>query len=237
MNSVEHDRTALGAYALGTLDPREAALVQEHLAGCPDCRREVAELTSLRAALDEVPPEAFLDGPPEGGDLLLQRTLRRAREQRPATAPATRRGTSRVLVAASFVVLVAVALGVGVLVGRETAPGGNVATPTTTPPPTNVRSAQATDPETGAVMAVSLTPQAGWVRVHADVRGAPSGARCLLRVVPRSGEPVLAGSWLVSEKGSREGTALDGAALVAPDDVESVDVVTTEGRRIVSVSL
>jgi hypothetical protein len=235
MNSVEHDRTMLGAYALGTLDPGEAQAVDAHLAGCIECRREVAELVNLRTSLDEVPPEAFLDGPPPDGDMLLQRTLRRARAEQPMIQPASR-GRPRVLVAASVAVLAAVALGAGVLVGRGTAPDP-VAGPPTSTVPSNARTAEATDPDTGAVMAVSLVPQAGWVRVHADVRGAPEGERCQLRVVPRNGDPVLAGSWLVSEKGSREGTPLDGAALVDPAEVESVDVVTTDGRKIVSVSL
>ncbi len=66
----EHERTQLGAYALGALEPHEARELDEHLATCPECRAELAELEEMKQFLGEVPPEAFLDGPPEDGDLL-----------------------------------------------------------------------------------------------------------------------------------------------------------------------
>jgi len=74
MSAVEHDHESLGAYTLDALAPDEARAVEAHLAECADCRREVAELTELRGMLDTVPQEAFLDGPPDDGELLLQRT-------------------------------------------------------------------------------------------------------------------------------------------------------------------
>jgi anti-sigma factor RsiW len=238
MNSVEHDRSVLGPYVLGALDPQEAELVRAHLAGCGDCQREAADLVSLRAALDEVPPEAFLDGPPPAGELVLQRTLRAARAERPAPDTQTgRRGWPGGVVAAAVVAAIAVALGGGVLLGRQTAPNTSIALPTVTPPPSNVRSAAATDPRTQAELAVDVTPQVGWVRVHAVVHGVHAGERCQILAVPQQGEPVLVGSWLVSEKGAREGTTLDGSALVNPDDLRSVEVVTTDGRKLVSVPL
>src|SRR5437879_4028912 len=75
-----HERTRLGAYSLGALTPAEVNEIDAHLASCLACRRELAELSAVRDMLGEVPPEAFLDGPPLGHDLLLARTLRAARE-------------------------------------------------------------------------------------------------------------------------------------------------------------
>ncbi len=111
----EHERTQLGAYALGALEPHEARELDEHLATCPECRAELAELEEMKQFLGEVPPEAFLDGPPEDGDLLLQRTLREVRE----TTPVRKKRTPWLLLAAA-VVVVAGALGGGVLIGRQT---------------------------------------------------------------------------------------------------------------------
>jgi hypothetical protein len=231
MNPVEHDPALLAAYALGGLDPIEQDAVQAHVAGCPDCQLEVREFTNLRLALDEVPPEAFLDGPPAGGDLLLQKTLRRAR----AEAPPERRkiwGPAVITVAAA--VALAVAVGGGVVIGRQTVPDEVAGGPTTTVPD-NARQAKATDGQTGATMAITMTPKMGWVALHADVSGIKAGLNCELRVVPNVGEPVLAGSWRVSKLGEAEGTPLDGTALVDPAAVKSVEVVTTDGKTMVTV--
>lgn len=49
--SCEHVRTALGAYALGALDPDEAAVVRRHLETCADCAAEYEQLTPLPGLL------------------------------------------------------------------------------------------------------------------------------------------------------------------------------------------
>ncbi|MGH2615715.1 MAG: zf-HC2 domain-containing protein [Thermomicrobiales bacterium] len=46
-------REQLEAYALGALDPAEAAQVQEHLDSCPDCRGRLAEFERAAALLPE----------------------------------------------------------------------------------------------------------------------------------------------------------------------------------------
>jgi hypothetical protein len=59
---------ALGEYHLGLLPPNEAAAVKAHLAACPHCRREVAEL------------DAYLDGlQPSLADHLVDRTVEQLR--------------------------------------------------------------------------------------------------------------------------------------------------------------
>lgn len=226
MSPVEHDGPQLVAYALGALDPAEQSVVHAHVAGCADCQREVQEIGSLRSSLDQVPAEAFLDGPPED-DILLQKTLRRARGDAP---PPIRRRSPLILVAAAAVAVV-VALGGGIVIGRQTAPDQVAA------PPANAVTEQVTDPDTGATLAVTMVPKAGWVAVHADVSGIRQGLDCQLLVVPRAGDPVLAGSWKVSATGEQEGTPLDGTALVDPAEVESVQVVTTDGDTMVTVPL
>ncbi|GAB3443530.1 zf-HC2 domain-containing protein [Actinophytocola sediminis] len=227
MSSVEHDRSVLGAYALGALDPAEERAVHAHVSTCPECQRELAEFVDLRQQLDQVPPEAFLDGPPDGGDFLLQNTLRRVRAADPPAAPKRSFG----LIAAAVAVVAAVALGGGIVIGRQTAPEPATALPAGTV------SAEATDPTTGASMRVEVEPRAGWVWVNAQIEGVPAGEKCELVVVPRDGEPLTAGSWVVSEKGEEEGLPLEGTALIPPGEVEEVRVVTLDGRTMVSVPL
>ncbi len=241
MNEATHDPSLLGAYVLGALDADEAGRIDEHLASCASCRTEVAELTAWTDMLGDVPPEAFLDGPPDGSDLLLRRTLRQVRSE---AAPNARWRVA--LVAASVAALVAAALGSGVLIGRGTVsavaePGVSPSVspvpassgPSATVPGTQVRSV--TDPTTDARMTVTLIPAAGWVRVNVNAGGIKEGQRCRLMVVSRSGPAQQAGSWLVSARGERDGTSLEGTALIAPADVAAVDVVTFDGVKLVSV--
>ena len=44
MKTCDEIRPQLGAYVLGGLEPEEEREVREHLAHCPDCAREYAEL-------------------------------------------------------------------------------------------------------------------------------------------------------------------------------------------------
>ncbi|SEF38325.1 hypothetical protein SAMN05421837_12049 [Amycolatopsis pretoriensis] len=240
MNSVDESHTQLGAYALGALDPGEAAdFERRHLQTCAQCRFDLNELVALRESLDEVPPEAFLDGPPEGGDLLLQKTLRRVRDEEEALpARSSGRSTSRrglALVAAA--VLVVAALGGGVLVGRQTA-DTSIAAPAPAPDaPPGTKTIEGRDPTSGVQLAASVSPFAGWVKVNVAVKGVKAGEQCLLQVVTKEGQAVTAGSWKVSEKWESSGFSLDGSALVAPDDVKSVDIVTVDGRKLVSAQV
>ena len=236
MNSVDESHTQLGAYALGALDPHEAAdFERRHLQTCAQCRFDLNELVALRDSLDEVPPEAFLDGPPEGGDLLLQKTLRRVRDEEERVVPparAPRRGLA--LVAAA--VLVVAALGGGVLVGRQTASdNGRFAAPASDVPGT--KNVEGRNPTTGVQLAAAVAPVQGWVKVDVNVKGVKAGEKCLLQVVTKEGQAVTAGSWQVSEKWENQGFKLDGSALVAPDDVKSVDIVTVDGRKLVSAQV
>ncbi|WP_127500768.1 anti-sigma factor family protein [Actinoplanes solisilvae] len=224
----EHENELLGAYVLGVLDDGERDTVRGHLDGCERCRREVDELREMESALGELPPEALLDGPPAGGDLLLQRTLKQVRGER--VRDDRRRRTVWVAAAAAAAVVV---LGGGTLLGRGTAPD---APPTAqASQPAGTRTATATDAATGATMTASVIPAAGWVRVHAAVSGVAAGEQCRLYVLAKDGSRREAGSWLISEKAAAEGGTVDGSALVAPADVAAVQVETFAGRPLVTV--
>lgn len=229
--TTRHDPQLLGAYVLGALAEHEVREVDEHLASCPECARELEELRDMEAFLGEVPPEAVLDGPPEGGDLLLQRTLRQVRSERGGVA--RRR---QFAIGAAAAVVAAVVLGAGVFVGKATSPDVTaLPTPTVAPDPAGTRLATFTDPLTKASMTVKVVPAAGWVRTNMAINGIPEGEKCRIFVVSKDGSRQEAGSWVVSKKGAAEGTNLDGSALVDPKDVKSVVVENFAGKKFVEV--
>lgn len=226
----------LGAYVLGVLAAPERTDLEAHLAVCPACGAELVELEAVKGMLDEVPPEALLNGPP-GADLVLQRTLRQMRAER---GPAGwRRRTLAVAVAA---VLLAGGIVTGVLVGRSTAPAAPVATGSAPPSPSatlpsGVRAGSTVDPTTHVRLTAQIIPAAGWIRIHATITGLPVGANCRLVVLGRDGQREVAGGWIVTARGSREGTPLDGSAAIAPADVTGVAVVDTAGRTYATLWL
>jgi hypothetical protein len=228
----EHDRTQLGAYALGALEPSEAQEVDEHLATCAECRAELAELEEMKEFLGEVPPEAFLDGPPEGGDLMLRRTLREVRElaSEPAVAPASPKRRSRWLTVAAAVVVVAGALGGGVLLGRQTAPDPNQ-------PVAGSKQVTTTDTATGATMAATVEPRTGWSWVRVQIKGLKAGDECQMIVTDESGTSWVAGSWVVSDKAAQDGSTFGGGVLVPLDKVQSVEIKTVQGKHLVMATI
>jgi hypothetical protein len=211
----------LSAYALGLLDAGQAGAIARHLDGCAVCRREQEELREMADVLGELPAEMLLDGPPEGGDLLLARTVRQVRGE------VTQRRRRRVLaVVAASVIGIAAAIGGGVLIGQSSRPA--------------VESIQAAgtrvlDGTSGAVrMQATVSPAADWVRLAVTVSGVPRGEHCKLVVVRKDGTREIAGSWTVGPRGETGGVTVDGAADVRIDDVASVNVEATSGHLYVA---
>lgn len=253
----EHDHSQLGAYALDALEPDEVRAVDEHLAGCAECRQEVAELEEMKEFLGEVPPEAFLDGPPADGDLLLQRTLREVRtvaaaevaeagaepaatsHREPAAghhAPAHAAGASRKrgpwLLVAAAVVVVAGALAGGVLIGRQSV-DVEVADPT----PAGSKQVTVTDTATNVKMATIVEPRAGWSWIRVNLTNLKAGAECEMLVTDKAGKTYVAGSWVVSEKAAREGSLFGGGVLLPIDQVKSVEIKTVQGEHVATTPI
>jgi len=234
--TAPHGHVDIAGYLFGLLDPVEYRRVEEHLATCGPCRHEVTVLREIEDSLDEVPPELFLDGPDPQADLLLQRTLRAAREESGASA---RRSRGRVLVAAAAaVVALALAAGGGLVLGRAGAPDS---TPLADPVPSETvdgaRTLSNTDPTTGAHMTATLVPASDWVRVNARLTGIKVGEECEMVVHSTTGHHAVASSWVISEKAASmaNGWPISGNAAIAPDDVESIEIKTTAGRHLVTV--
>jgi anti-sigma factor RsiW len=237
----EHDHSQLGAYVLGALEPDELREVDEHLAGCAEARDELVELEEMKEFLGEVPPEAFLDGPPVDGDLLLQRTLREVRSVAAAEAPAEvhsgpahaaggARKRTPWLLAAAAVVVIAGALGGGVLIGRQSV---DVEVASTTPP-AGSKQVTATDKATNVTMATTVEPRAGWAWVNVQLTNMKAGAVCEMLVTDKAGKVYVAGSWVISEKAAREGSRFSGGVLVPLDQVKSVEIKTVQGEHVVT---
>jgi hypothetical protein len=217
-----HDPVELGALALGLLPPEQATAALRHVDACAMCRREYEELREMTGVLGELPPEAFLDGPPDG-DLVLQRTLRQMRDE---TGVRRRRRLLRSVVAAA--VVVAAVAGGGVAIGRASVP-------LVPPPGTSVGGVvlMGTGAD-GVTMRTTLGPTGSWVRLTASVSGIRPGERCRIVVVARNGTREIAGSWVVS---ATPGGSVDGSAAVALPDVAAVVVQNEAGHEFVRVTV
>lgn len=224
--NADPGRELMGAYLLGLVDAEEARTVETRLAADADYRREMEELREMTDLLGEVPPEALLDGPPEG-DLVLARTLRQVRVE--AAAQRRRRFVGLVAVAAAAL---AVVLGGGVVMGRAMSPT-EVVVAAPPAPATGGRTLQGRDGDVS--MAVTVTPAAGWVRVTANVAGVPEGEHCYLVVVARDGTRKIAAGWVVSQAGERGGTTVNGSASVPADQVAAIVVENEAGRKFVTL--
>lgn len=225
-----YDLGQLAARALHLLDGPTARGVDDHVAGCGPCQVELAELRETESMLRAVPPEALIEGPPSrGGDLVLTRALRTVRAE--SGSQVRKRGVG--LIAASLV-LCAGAGGAGVILGSQAAPTAVTAQPSRSAPVPDTRTLAAIDADSGSRMTVTLTPAAGWVRLTADVTGIPGGERCQLVVIGEDGSRTVAGGWLSSAAGERDGTEVSGSAAVAVDAVAAVVVENEDGRRYVT---
>lgn len=165
--------------------------------------------------MEELPPEAALNGPPNDANHVLQRTLGTVREERHRAA----RRRSRVAALTSTTLAAAVLAG-GVWLGQGLGVGG-----------TADEILQGTS-SAGAHMAVTVTDTEGGLRLVATVDGVRDGEACWLVVHTKDGRTFTAGSWRAH---SGEVT-LAGSAMVRAVDVAGVSVMNHDHRALVTAS-
>jgi len=174
---------------LGAISPADRARVSYHLASCPGCREEVADLAGVPALLRRVPaaivPELSGERPPGPSgppEPLLDGLISRV-----ATV---RRRRRRALAAAAAVLAAAAAVG-----------WATQALHPPTPHPAAASwwaAAGGFNAATGARAAVRYTPQPGGTELEASVSGIPPGTRCQIWATTASGQHAAGGSWTVT---------------------------------------
>ena len=205
-------RLSLGVYVLGAIDPAERALVDSHLAGCRECRDELAGLAGLPALLSRVGTEeamalAATDGPgaPPAGEAgkeagedktppheLLGKVL-------DLTAARRRRRRWR---EAGLGAAAALIIAVGVFGGLRLASSPSLGQWET-----------ASGGAQGMAGTVLYRPMGWGTQLTVKVSGIPVGTMCQLWILGSGNHRVLAGSWVTD---NREGTVWYPASASIP---------------------
>jgi len=207
-------RFALGAYVLGALEPAERADVESHLAGCAECRDELAELAGLPGLLGRIDLAEAI-APPTAPPAMLDRLLAATREDR-RTARRWR------IVAAAAAIVVASGAAAGVT--AQLTSGGSSH-------PAAVWSASGLH---GIKARVDATPRGWGTAVTVQLHGAPRGATCSLVAVSNSGRRDIAATWHVGYDSGY--VDVNGATSIPLTDIAAYEVVTSEGQRLVRVT-
>lgn len=206
------EQTTVAAYALGVLDPEELRRMDEHLAGCPVCRAELADLEGLPDLLAKVHGSDLPAEHVVPSDLAYQRLRRAAEERRPRG-----RRMNRVLVAAGAAVLVlSGSLGVAALLT-----GGDQAA-------TSVVSAAAGPVHARATVAAVPTG----TRVALWLSGVPQGARCRLVAITHDGRRETASTWTATYQGE---ASVTGSLSVKPSQIDRFVVETLDGQHLLTM--
>lgn len=220
-----------GAYVLGALSPAERAGYERHMAGCVDCREEVADLAvlpGLLGRLDAGTAVALAEPAVQAPPGILTSTLNAVRTERLRDRRRHRWQLAGTGLAAACLAVV-LGLGVGTLVRGESPP------PSTTPV-----LAQMT-PVNGDVPVVAMVGYAaghGGTDVELLCRyetAPPYGKVWMISLVayPRGGGPsMLVTEWPVGPGYDDDAAVFPGHVSVAPQDIDRFEIVRADGTPL-----
>ncbi|WP_406196993.1 zf-HC2 domain-containing protein [Kitasatospora sp. NBC_01560] len=222
------DRTDVGAYVLGLLEPADRAAFEEHLAGCPQCAEQVRELGFMEPLLAEYAASAEAAGldpaapPPEPDGALLDRLVAEVAARR-------RRGRIRrlVLVGAAAAMLVA-GPAITAAVVTDSAPGVVAV----------AQQFSATDPASGARAVVGVDGKPWGTQVSLELSNVRGPLSCDLVAVSHTGERQTVTTWSVPAAGygpSGTGPATlhtSGGTGLRPGDIDHFEVRTLDGATV-----
>ncbi len=223
--SCRQFRELLGVYVLGAIEPAERSLVDAHLAGCLDCREELAGLAALPSLLHRVDPadaERIAAAVTSHGDPaqsppdLLPRLL---------AAVGARRRTRRLRFAAAAAAAVLIAAGAGAAGARALGTRHPVRPPVL---------AVATASTHGLGARVRYGGTASGTAMWVQVSGFQPRTECEFWVITTSGQRSLAGAWTVSGAGDQIWYP---ARAVVPVGHVAGFAITSGGKVLLRVSV
>ncbi|HEU4674503.1 MAG TPA: zf-HC2 domain-containing protein [Motilibacteraceae bacterium] len=213
-------RLSLGAHVLGALEPAERADVEAHLAACPGCREELAELAVLPGLMSRVDlsdldlsaDESDVSSETSAEHVLDAVLFQVARERRAA------RRRRAVLTTVGLVAAAAVAAVLALVVpGRA---------PSAPPAPVAAARTVAADGPGGVHFTADLAPRGWGTEVVLHLSGVPRGQWCQLVAVGRDGRTEIAASWVASYAGRADVT---GATSVPLASLAALRITTDQG--------
>jgi anti-sigma factor RsiW len=222
--------TDVGAYSMGLLEEPDRREFEDHLAGCPVCAAELAELSPMKGLLRGVEPTGTADsGAGDSGesgftDLVRRRVAQERRRRRWQVAVGT----------AAAAVLIGGGIGAGIALAPR---------PGSTPPPALALTGQvhsATDPGTGVAGTVGLVAKGWGTQVTLDLSNVHGPVECQLVAVSKTGERRVVMGWLVAAPGDGVSghpahLVIQGGTSIPRSDLARVDVDVVNGRTLVSI--
>jgi anti-sigma-K factor RskA len=180
MKTEREWRHSLGAYALGHLSEEEAAALEAHLEGCPDCRAEAEALSGVVRLLPFADPDRFGPAPQPSPKLGTRIAERIGAEQRVERRRVRRQRFGLALsgAAAAAAVVLAIML---IPSGDEGTQPGQYVHFSSTPP--------------GVEMGARLEPRAYGTEIRMYVKGIRSGTLCRVTLLGANGVSVPAGTF------------------------------------------
>jgi Putative zinc-finger len=185
--SLSSVHTDVGAYALGLLEAADRQAFEEHLAECPACAEELAEMSGMKDLLTGIDPVDAPAGEPTQAEV-TDLVRRRAESQR------RRVRWQSVLAAAAAVVLLVVGVGVGL----ATAPGSPA--PTTQPLVTltvhQSATAAGSNAQTGVSGVAGLVKKPFGTQVILNLK-MKGPLECQIVAVSKTGQRTVIATWFV----------------------------------------
>jgi len=227
--STDHDelRRLLGGYLLGGLDEVDTERLDAHLLDCDECRDELERLSPVPELLQRLPAGSAAGG--LSGPLVLAVSARPSAERiesllRKMRAEKTRESRlARVRwLAAAAVVLIAAAIGIGVITGNR-ADHTPIAKPSSALVTARFESAAGSGLSGEAV----LTPKTWGVSVSLDVSRLQGDGPFICQVRDNTGEVQQAAMWGPTPTGNAKVT---GASSIQMRDVSAIAVADAAGH-------
>jgi hypothetical protein len=226
------EHTDVGAYALGLLEPGDRRAFEEHLATCPACAAELAELSGMKDLLTGVGPVPSATEEPTGAEVVDLVRRRAADEHRRA---ADRRRRTRWQVALSAAAAVVLLAG-GVAVGLATAPKPA----SVIPPPPGV-AASGTNPATHVTAKAGLVAKTWGTMVTLQLFGVAGPLDCQIVAVSRTGAHEMLGSWRVPPHahfglpGHPKPLVIGGPSGIKLGELSQLIISIVRGRTLVTI--